>query len=685
MNRDRTNQLRRLCAGIAAVAFALTLNPAMAQEKAAESKGGPKIQVDSPKFDFKEAWAGESIKHTFIVRNTGDAVLKITRVKPSCGCTVADFDKVIPPGGSGKVAVTVNTKKLRSQVTKTVTIESNDASNPQYRVTMAGKVKQRFKIDPPRGAAFGRIRPDEQLNRTLTLTNNMDSPVKLSLPVSKTGLFTATLDEKEAGKVYELSITAKPPYAEKINRGSFTLKTDLPGNTPVEIAVSTFVPPLVEVTPPQVIVPKAQAQARQQSVRVKFNSAEPRKILSATTTVPNGQVEIKEIAPSHYDIVLGLPANYSPPAAGHTVTLKTDDAKNPTVTVKVAQRAAPKRQTPQKPAQQLQGKPTPDATFALAQGGEFKTSEAKDDATLVMFYASWCGFCKRSLPKLDGYAKEFAGKSAKIIAVSMDSIKEDGATGKRARSMKQVTDQWKDLGVSLPQALDSNKHGGSKFKVSSFPTLFLLGKSGKVERVYVGGGAVSDGSLKKDMETLMAGKALPKQEIAAAPAKPKRPALTMAGKPIPSATFTVAADDSTFNIHDGGDAEATVAFFYASWCGYCKKALPKLSEMATSYAGKPVRFVGVNQDTIVETLDPKNRRGRTKDQVTDQWADFKVKFPQILDPNGLGRSQFKVSSFPTMFLIDHKTGKIDKAYVGGTVVNNGQLAKDINAIIGGAS
>ena len=33
-------------------------------------------------------------------------------------------------------------------------------------------------------------------------------------------------------------------------------------------------------------------------------------------------------------------------------------------------------------------------------------------------------------------------------------------------------------------------------------------------------------------------------------------------------------------------------------CGFCKKSLPKLSEMSDSYKGQAVRFIGVNQDLV---------------------------------------------------------------------------------------
>jgi len=50
---------------------------------------GPKIQFATPVYDFGKVKSGEPVKYTFIFTNTGDEMLFITNVQPSCGCTTA--------------------------------------------------------------------------------------------------------------------------------------------------------------------------------------------------------------------------------------------------------------------------------------------------------------------------------------------------------------------------------------------------------------------------------------------------------------------------------------------------------------------------------------------------------------------------------------------------------------------
>jgi thiol-disulfide isomerase/thioredoxin len=649
-----------------------------AQEVVVKKADGPKIGCEKPIHDFGENWKGTKISHSFEIKNTGATVLKITSVKPGCGCTVAsEFTKEIPPGGTGVVPLTIDTNKVKTPYTKAVTVMSNDPATGQYKVTLKGTLKDRFIIDPAKGTNFGRIRPDDALERKLTLTNNMGQPVELSLPSAKHGMFNLELVEKEKGQVYELMVRSNPPYGQPSNRRNVKLQTNLDDQATVDLTLAARVPAWVETTPASIQVQKAEARATTKNVRVRFNSKEPREIIEATTDVKGGEVSIKQITTNHYDLTVSLPANYAPPTNGNVVKIKTNEPKKTDVEVKIAKRAAAKQRT--KPAMQLSGKQIPDATFELAKGGAISTKDLKDDATVMFFYASWCGFCKKTLPQLEKMKNELTGKPVKFVAISMDQLKEDGASGRRAKSRQEVVDQWKTLGVSFDQALDKSKAGGSKFKVQSFPTMFLVSKSGKVERAYIGAGAVQSGQLRKEIDDLVAGKKLAAQKIEAAPAKKRRPALDLAGKPTPPASFVLASGES-ISTNDMKE-DATVVFFYASWCGFCKRTLPQLDKMANELEGKSARFLAVSMDQLKED-GATGGRAKTKQFVLDQWKSLGVSLPQAFDKNKDGSTKFKVQSFPTMFLLS-KSGKVERAYVGAGSVQNGQLRKEIDDLLAG--
>ncbi len=42
----------------------------------------PRLEMRETSFDFKEAFEGDKISHDFVFKNTGNAVLNITQVRP---------------------------------------------------------------------------------------------------------------------------------------------------------------------------------------------------------------------------------------------------------------------------------------------------------------------------------------------------------------------------------------------------------------------------------------------------------------------------------------------------------------------------------------------------------------------------------------------------------------------------
>ena len=73
----------------------------------------PKIRCDEMTFDFGEALSGSVVEHTYVIRNEGKSPLELLGVRPSCGCTVIpNYDKVIAPGGEGKLTAKTTLPKV---------------------------------------------------------------------------------------------------------------------------------------------------------------------------------------------------------------------------------------------------------------------------------------------------------------------------------------------------------------------------------------------------------------------------------------------------------------------------------------------------------------------------------------------------------------------------------------------
>src|SRR5436305_6468304 len=152
MKRQIGTAILALCAAwlVAAPALAAEASPANTAAPAAPAAkpNKPKAVVPEPIKDVGTQPKGEKIAHDFVIRNEGTAPLQITEVRPACGCTVADLDKTIAPGQSGKVHVVVDTSTFGGPISKGVTVFTNDADNPQIELTVRSTAQPLITVMP---------------------------------------------------------------------------------------------------------------------------------------------------------------------------------------------------------------------------------------------------------------------------------------------------------------------------------------------------------------------------------------------------------------------------------------------------------------------------------------------------------------------------------------------------------
>ena len=114
-----------------------------------------------------------------------------------------------------------------------------------------------------------------------------------------------------------------------------------------------------------------------------------------------------------------------------------------------------------------------DFTMNDPQGKEVKLSDfiSKNKYTLVDFWASWCGPCKKEMPNVVAAYKEFNKKGFGIVGVSLDN---DG------EKWKEAIKTW---GMTWPQMSDLkgwNCEGASIYGVRSIPATVLVAQDGTI-------------------------------------------------------------------------------------------------------------------------------------------------------------------------------------------------------------
>ena len=195
----------------------------------------PVIFVDEKQHDWGSVYQGETVIHKFSVANRGGSDLEIKRIKPSCGCTYVDHDRLIKPGTVGFVTLKIDTKKLRAgKQKKSATIFSNDPKVPQEKVFIEGKVDTIFAIDP-KYPIIEVIRGTENPSTVVTLTRTVEEPYKITNITSNTPQPKGATTPREARVETDLEETSDGVYKLTLTALTDKVKTNFYERLDLEI------------------------------------------------------------------------------------------------------------------------------------------------------------------------------------------------------------------------------------------------------------------------------------------------------------------------------------------------------------------------------------------------------------------------------------------------------------------
>ncbi len=165
---------------------------------------------------------GGKVSVVFEFTNTGEAPIKLTNVKASCGCTTPEWSKdPIAPGKTGKVEAVYNPLNRPGKFNKTISVFTD--GEPQYvSLSIAGEVAARQKGIADwypakmgnlrmnsRNVYFGKVFHDAQSEKSLVLFNETSQAIEIDLEKSLSTLpahieahaSTSTVNPKDSVKI----------------------------------------------------------------------------------------------------------------------------------------------------------------------------------------------------------------------------------------------------------------------------------------------------------------------------------------------------------------------------------------------------------------------------------------------------------------------------------------------------
>ncbi len=295
----------------------------LAVAPAAALAAAPRAEVIDPIYDAGTVPRGDAVEHTFEVANRGDAPLELVEVKPTCGCTVAEYDRSIAPGQSGQVRAVVDTTKFRGAIAKTVQVFTNDAVSPELELVIKADVRALIEVDPGYARFLTVMGQQSEPSRQLLWAETEDELVVESVrspyPFLEASLREASEDERRSGRSgrqWVVDLRLKPnaplgPLADYV-----VVRTNNRRLPELRIPVSGYVRPVVAAVPASVDFGRKELD-------------EPQLAVVELTHLGEGTIRLGEVTSS----LGGLEAAVEPLEAGKryklTVTLKPGLPRGP--------------------------------------------------------------------------------------------------------------------------------------------------------------------------------------------------------------------------------------------------------------------------------------------------------------------------------------------------------------------
>jgi thiol-disulfide isomerase/thioredoxin len=103
--------------------------------------------------------------------------------------------------------------------------------------------------------------------------------------------------------------------------------------------------------------------------------------------------------------------------------------------------------------------------------------------------------------------------------------------------------------------------------------------------------------------------------------------------------FTAETVDGSGVSLGGGDSEATMLVFFATWCPHCQNEAPIISEMEEEYEDLQIIMAGID-----------NTQGDNSQKVHEFMDECQIPSPAVYEAS-LG-VEYQVSGYPTVYFVD---------------------------------
>ena len=299
----------------------------------------PRIEFLELTHDFGKVSQNQSLKHSFVFKNTGTGTLIIDKVKSSCGCTAALVSgKEIPPGQTGTIDVTFNTGLRQGKNEKTITVTSNDPRNHNVTLKISANIEVLLTIQPQQ-LMLGQVKKDETVVRFAGLSGNDKDSTKITSAESSNKFIQVVLNPMGFDNHPEktIKVTLLPGIKPGRFQERITLTTDHPSIKTLTLPVIGEVIGNIIVTPQTLsfgILQKGQYVDR--AINLKATGKHSFKVVRADTGNPAIAASIEKVSGGReYNIKISVDQSTATPGTilRGKIVITTTDKEQQTIEV----------------------------------------------------------------------------------------------------------------------------------------------------------------------------------------------------------------------------------------------------------------------------------------------------------------------------------------------------------------
>ncbi len=198
----------------------------------------PRIQIKNLNSEYVYDWGKitpdkDILSATLPIFNRGRDTLIIYEVRPGCSCTKVNLDKyILPPGDSAKLKIQLHTRGFRGNVSKNVSIISNDPAYTTLYLFLQTNIEYPLVFIPNEYLIFQNSVKNIKQSQSLELFNTTDSTITILEARSSDNSFTHNIVNNTKIKPKEkikITVNYLPTNNDNLRAG-ITIKTDYQAN-----------------------------------------------------------------------------------------------------------------------------------------------------------------------------------------------------------------------------------------------------------------------------------------------------------------------------------------------------------------------------------------------------------------------------------------------------------------------